>query len=96
MKAISTHYLEPTDHRGARIVATAEGGHRVTVSYPYELSGTDVHAVAAVALARKLHWKGTLIGGGTAKGYVFVFEGRPEYDHYPIDAALGETVKAVA
>lgn len=73
MKAISTRYKGPTDTKGARIVATDSDNNRVTISYPYELSGEDVHRKAAEALCAKMGWTGKLIGGGTKQGYVFVF-----------------------
>ena len=79
MKAITTRYKGPTDTKGSKIIATAEGGHKVTISYPYELSGEDVHAKAAICLCLKLGWKGELIGGGTDKGYVFVFANGERY-----------------
>lgn len=72
MQAIVTKYLRPTDSRGSRIKATCESG-TVTVPYPYELSSADCHAVAALALCRKMGWTGDLISGGTDTGYVFVF-----------------------
>jgi hypothetical protein len=55
MQAITTKYLGPTDKKGARIKATCDAGS-ITVSYPHELSGQDVHAFAAMALVRKLGW----------------------------------------
>jgi len=71
--AIITKYLSATNFRGARIKATTGNGkHSVTISYPYEDS-RNAHAHAALALARKLGWQGTLIEGGTATGSVFVF-----------------------
>ena len=74
MKAITTKYLGPTNFRGSRIKAYAEGGNTITISYPYELSGQAVHEKAAVALCEKMKWPGELIGGATDKGYVFVFK----------------------
>ena len=74
MKAIFTKYHGPTNTRGSRISASDEDGNRVTISYPYELSGEDVHRKAAEALCLKMNWNGAnLIGGAYAKGYVFVF-----------------------
>ena len=71
--AIITKYLSATNFRGARIKATTGNGKfSVTISYPYEDS-RNAHALAALALARKLGWQGTLIEGGTATGSVFVF-----------------------
>jgi len=73
MKAIETRYLGPTNTKGARIVARDSDGNRVTISYPNELSGEDVHRKAAEALRDKMQWSGTLKGGSTSRGYVFVF-----------------------
>lgn len=68
---IRTRYLGPSNYRGARIVAdvperlrTLDSGTdprsrwRVTIPYPYELSGVDAHAVAARLLAQSLGWLG--------------------------------------
>lgn len=74
MQAIQTKYLGPTDSRGSRIKATAGGGESITIPYPYEArEGVDAHAIAARALADKLHWTGTLVGGALPDGYAFVF-----------------------
>lgn len=74
MQAITTKYLGPTNSRGSRIKATSESGLSATVPYPHERNiGADAHSVAAIALARKLGWTGTLIGGATRDGYAFVF-----------------------
>ncbi len=76
MKAITTRYMGPTNTRGARILATDVDKNRVTIPYPYELSGQDVHQAAAKALCEKMGWEGELIGGSTKRGYVFVFDSR--------------------
>jgi hypothetical protein len=73
MKAIKTKYKGPTDTRGSRIIASDEDGNKVTISYPYELSGEDCHRKAADALCVKMGWTGALIGGSLKNGYVFVF-----------------------
>ncbi len=73
MKAIKTTYKGPTDSRGSRIIASDEDGNRVTISYPYELSGEAVHRKAAEALCAKMEWNGNLAGGSLKNGYVFVF-----------------------
>lgn len=49
----------------------------LTIPYPYELSGEDVHRLAAQALADRLEWTGALAGGALAEGYAFVFVGDP-------------------
>ena len=70
MQAIVTRYLGPTNYRGSRIKATADAGS-ITISYPHELSGEDVHRAAAEALRAKLGWDTDhgyrpmrLVGGG--------------------------------
>jgi hypothetical protein len=75
MKAITTKYHGPTNTRGARITASDEDGNRVSISYPYELSGEDVHRKAADRLCEKMGWKGRLVGGSLKNGYVFVWDG---------------------
>lgn len=76
MKAIFTKYHGPTNTRGSRISASDEDGNRITISYPHELSGEDVHRKAAQALCDKMGWTGEMVAGGHSKGYVFVFTGR--------------------
>ena len=71
MQAIETRYLGPTNHRGARIKATAQAGS-LTVPYDYALNTDENHTAAAKAFAEKLGWVGPeygeLHGGGNAKG----------------------------
>jgi len=77
MKAIVTKYHGPTNFKGSRISASDEDGNRITISYPYELSGYEaVHRKAAEALCDKMGWTGELVGGSLKRGYVFVFTGR--------------------
>ena len=90
MKAIKAVYHGPTNTRGSRITASDGDGHSVTIPYPHELSGADVYAAAAVALARKMGWKGTLIAGGINNDYVFTFS---ESEHYPIGEAQGQRTR---
>ena len=73
MKAIVTKYHGPTNSRGARISATAEGGNRVVVHYDY--GAREPHDEAALALCDKLGWKGALAEGGMpdGRGNVYVF-----------------------
>ena len=73
MKAIRTKYHAPTDTRGSRITASDEDGNRVSIPYPYELSGEAVHRKAADRLCEKMNWTGQLAGGALKNGYVFVW-----------------------
>lgn len=75
MKAIFTKYHGPTNYKGARISASDSDGNRVTISYPYELSGEAVHRKVADALCAKMNWTGKMVAGGTRTGYVFLFTG---------------------
>ena len=73
MKAIETKYHGPTNTRGARISASDGDGNRISIPYPYELSGEAVHRKAAERLCDKMQWSGALVGGATKRGYTFVF-----------------------
>lgn len=71
-QAITTKYHGPTNTKGARISATTESGIRITIGYPYELSGEACHRKAAEALCAKMGWNRRLVAGATKRGYVFV------------------------
>ena len=71
-KAIITKYHGPTDRKGARISADDGDGNRVTISYPYELSGEAVYKAAAQALMEKMGWTDNLVGGALKSGWAFV------------------------
>jgi hypothetical protein len=73
MQAIETKYIGPTDHRGARVKASAEAGS-VTVPWDHALSSEANHDAAARALILKYGWHGTWVRGGRAdsKGNVYV------------------------
>ena len=72
MIAIETRYHGPTNTKGSRIVASANG-HRLTIGVDNAVSVEDNHANAAKELARKLKWTGRLIGGHTNRGMVWVW-----------------------
>ena len=82
MKAIVTKYIGPSNTRGSRIKARAEGVKPLTIPYPHELSGTAVHAAAALALCRRMGWAGTLVSGGMPdlSGEVFCFLDSEQFD----------------
>lgn len=71
-KAISTKYIGPTNFRGSRVKAFAEGGSSNTLEWDDALNSEQNHMEAAKALAAKMNWSGTWQGGGTSSGYVFV------------------------
>jgi hypothetical protein len=78
MKAIETKYIPATNFRGSRIKAYTECGNSITVSYSHE--GNE-HPKAALALCKKMGWKGTLVSGGKAdgRGEVFCFLDSDQY-----------------
>lgn len=73
VKAILTRYLGPTNFKGSRCVATAEGGHRVSLEWDDALNPVENHQAAAKALCAKVDWHGRLVTGGLEKAYVHVF-----------------------
>ena len=73
MKAITTKYIGPTDHKGSRISASDSDGNRVIVPYRSEWDSEDNHGHAALSLCRKMGWAGTLVCGHIKGGMVFVF-----------------------
>jgi len=72
-QAIITKYHGPTNFRGARVSATSASGMRISIPWDYEGDTEDVHRRAAEALAKKMKWGGTLIGGGLKTGNAYVF-----------------------
>jgi len=52
MQSIQTKYLPATNTRGSRIKAICERGS-VTIPYPHELSGDEVHRAAVLALVTR-------------------------------------------
>lgn len=79
MKAIITRFHGPTNYRGSRIAACAEGVQRLYLPYDHSLSPDENHYAAAYALAQRQGWLQpghTLAGGGLPNGrgnaYVFV------------------------
>jgi hypothetical protein len=73
MQAITTKYLSPTNHRGARIRALTASGLAITLAVNHSFSDGRCHAEAALALCQRLGWSGELVSGCTREGYVFVF-----------------------
>lgn len=76
MVAIVTVYHGPTNTRGSRITASANG-MRVTVPYHHELSGEAVHRVAVDAFIAKHPSFAPVEGfewaaGGLRSGYAWV------------------------
>jgi hypothetical protein len=72
MQAIETKYLGPTNHRGARIKATAQAG-QITVPYDHALDFGENHIAAARAYAQRKGWLGSWVGAQAPDGrFVYV------------------------
>jgi hypothetical protein len=75
MVIIKTKHIGPTNHRGARIKASANG-FSATISYPYAESYENAHFEAVKALVAKhsLDWDISRMGyGSDDSGYYFTF-----------------------
>lgn len=72
MKAITTKYHGPTNFKGSRVSASAEGGHRLYVSWDDALDSSENHKQAAMALAKRLNWAGQWFEGWTGDASVWV------------------------
>src|SRR5574340_1120197 len=74
MVAITVRYLGPTNFHGSRLKASCEKG-RPTVTIPKNCaSERDAsYEDAARALCLKMGWTGSLVGGETPNGMVYVF-----------------------
>jgi hypothetical protein len=72
-QTITVKYLEPTNYRGGRYKAISTSGISITIPKLHEHNSEQGAALAALQLAKKLNWSGTLVGGCNADTYVFVF-----------------------
>lgn len=72
MQAIQTRYFGPSNVKGSRIKAWAEGGS-ITIPYPHELTGQACHRKAAQALADKLKWTDKYLGAQLPGTHDYVF-----------------------
>ena len=80
MQAIVTKFLAPTNHKGARIKATAAAGS-VTIDFNYAVGDFVNHFLAAEALLKKLNWEQngiTIAGSGMLPdgNYCHVLQGK--------------------
>jgi hypothetical protein len=71
-QAISTKYIGPTNHRGARVKAFCEAGS-IIVPWAHGLTVIENHRAAAVKLATNFKWSTDFAVGSTSGwGYCFV------------------------
>jgi len=73
MVAIEVKYIGPTNYRGSRYKAYTCNGQKLTLPNNDALDPEDNAEAVAHALKDKMGWKGELRGGGTVKGWAFVF-----------------------
>lgn len=74
MQALSTRYLGPTDHRGARVKVSAERGS-VVVPWDDALDTAANHCRAALRALERWEWSGRWVGGSSTsnpRGFIFV------------------------
>lgn len=71
-QSIETRYLGPTNHRGARIVATTASGHRLIHDWNYSLGIEANHYEAAKGLQDMVQWEPIKAGGSTKAGFVWL------------------------
>lgn len=92
-QAITTKYLGPTDRRGSRVKASCLAGH-LTLEWDDRFNSDQNHAMAAMALAKKLDWTGNRYkfhDGVTAGGeHIFVCEHETYYtsDYEPVSTKV--------
>lgn len=73
MKAIVTKFHGPSNVKGSRYSATDEDGNRVIVGADHSVHYESNHDAAALALCKKMGWRGTLQRGHVSTGYVYVW-----------------------
>ena len=71
-QAIVTKYLGPSNHRGARVKATAQAGS-ITLPWDDARDVDENHAASVMALAAKYNWGTAWIGGGSPDGTSYVW-----------------------
>lgn len=68
MKAILVKYHGPSNTRGSRYTAKAEGNPSLTLSYNHALGADENAKAAAVALVKRMKWNCGVVGGTLPNG----------------------------
>ena len=84
LQSIETYYIPASNTKPTRIAAVSATGRKVVISQPMDTEGVDSHLAAARALCAKMDWHGTLIAGGTKRGYVFSFLTKEKCDRVTV------------
>lgn len=75
MKAILTKYHSPTNTKGSRISAHAEGVKSIYRSFDYTVNQEDLYKNVAIELCKIYDWPTDLLSGSLPNGdVVFVFK----------------------
>jgi hypothetical protein len=94
MQAIITKFISSTNHRGARIKATASAGS-VTVPYDHSQDHDEPFRIAARALCDKFNWEFDHVSGGLPDGsLVWVKNTRKSLSQRVQAIAQGDTYDA--
>jgi len=77
-RAIRTRYVGPTNYRGSRVIADAgDSQSRVIQTWADNLNPDENHAMAALAVVRKMGWDSEyhtpITGGQHGNAYYWVF-----------------------
>jgi hypothetical protein len=90
-QSISTRYIGPTNTRGSRVKARSSSGLSITLSWDDTLDSPANHTSAARALAVKLSWCGTWVGGASPddRGYVYVNDDGDDEGRFTITRQSG-------
>lgn len=68
MKAILVKYHGPSNTRGSRFTAKAEGNPSLTKPYDYALGDSENARAAALALVKRMNWNCGVVGGTLPSG----------------------------
>jgi hypothetical protein len=82
--AIITKYIPMTEHKSARVKASAGSGRDITVSWHDNAQGVfGAHAAAAIALCQKMGWTSNdMTAGGTETDFAFNFIPQADAETY--------------
>ena len=76
---ILTRYHGPTEAKGARVSASAEGLGRISRAFDHALNDRANHVALAQEFARNLSLEGQWFGVSTPQGYLFTRTQEPDF-----------------
>ncbi len=72
-QTITTRYYGPGNVRGSRITARSSGDTSLTIPVDNSKDVEESHKQACLNLMAKLEWSGSMVGGVSKNGMVWVF-----------------------